>query len=153
MVLALRRDLGGSNFQIIENIVENGTTQTVGNRSGPYMMHDTVQLVEMVEEEEMVEIRRQCISSMIEIIQNSSKSEKKENLRKIKKELQFKATDSASRVVQGLREILVGLDMDHGQQNKPGRAVLTQTKLLKTLGNQIKFAPPRKSRPASQIVI
>ena len=63
-------------------------------------------------EMEKTTTRRDCIANIIHILKVSSKSEKKENLRKIKQELEFEITYSSNIVIKKLKGILKNLDKE-----------------------------------------
>ena len=68
---------------------------------------------------ETLTIRRECVSSIIDILKTSPVAEKEQNLRKIKKEMSIKMTYSAAVVMNKLKEMLKIIDQEINQnQNK-----------------------------------
>ena len=57
-------------------------------------------------------IQRECISNIIDILKTSTQSEKENNLRKIKEELEFKITFSEDSVLRKLKRILKKIDRE-----------------------------------------
>ena len=71
-------------------------------------------------EMEKTTTRRDCIANIIHILKVSSKSEKKENLKKIKKELEFEITFTSHVVIKKLKGILKNLDKEIKQLSTGG---------------------------------
>jgi hypothetical protein len=98
-----------------------------------------------MDDQETRRTRRECISSIMAILQNSPAGDRKTNLRKVKRELQFKASDSAAKVMKSLAGILLSIDNEMRQSSCPRKPHVPVPKQLVTRGATRK--DPRRGRP------
>ena len=96
----------------------------------------------MVEEAETIEnkiIRRDCIASIIDIINTNPLPEKKDNLKKIKRELMFKMAWTANTVLNKLEGILRSIDKEIKDLSCVRKPAVSPKKALKSRPFDIKL--------------